>query len=130
MRLALIALCVLFANPAEARHHHFNHHHYQREVTIVSHPSGCPGRAFCGCGAAVRVFGSPRRDLWAARAWYRFPRTSPAAGMVGVRAHHVFVLETHVGGDVWQVYDANSGGRATRIHNRSIAGYTIVDPRG
>lgn len=95
---------------------------------IVAHPSGCPSRAFCGCGAAVRVFGTPRRDLWLARAWLRFPRTTPAAGMVAARSGHVFVLEAHLGGDVWQVYDANSGGHATRIHARSIAGYSIVNP--
>jgi hypothetical protein len=96
---------------------------------IVSHPSGCPRRAFCGCGAAVRIFGKPIRSLWLAANWFRFPRTSPAPGTVAVRKHHVFVLEHHIGGSVWQVYDANSGGRRTRIHARSIAGYAIVDPR-
>jgi hypothetical protein len=50
--------------------------------------------------------------------------------MVAVRRHHVFVLEAHLGGDQWQVYDANSGGHATRIHARSIAGYQIVNPHG
>lgn len=97
--------------------------------TVVAHPSGCPGRAFCGCGAAVRVFGSPVRSLWLAAAWFRFPRAAPAAGMVAVRRHHVFVLEGHVGGSTWLAYDANSGGHATRIHTRSIDGYTIVNPR-
>lgn len=96
---------------------------------IVSHPSGCPSRAFCGCGAAVRVFGSPVRSLWLASSWFKFPRTSPTPGAVAVRRHHVFVLEAHLGGNVWQVYDANSGGRRTRIHARSIAGYVIVNPR-
>jgi hypothetical protein len=96
---------------------------------IVAHPSGCPRRAFCGCGAAVRIFGRPIRSLWLAANWFRFPRTSPAPGTVAVRRHHVFVLEHHIGGSVWQVYDANSGGRRTRIHARSIAGYAIVDPR-
>lgn len=97
-------------------------------ATIVSHPSGCPSTAFCGCGAAVRVFGRPVRELWLAANWYKFPRTSPSPGKVAVRRHHVFVLEAHLSGDVWQVYDANSGGHATRIHARSISGYTIVDP--
>lgn len=96
---------------------------------VVAHPAGCPSRAFCGCGAAVRVFGKPIRSLWLAANWFRFPRAAPAPGRVAVRRHHVFVLEQHLGGSVWQVYDANSGGRATRIHSRSIAGYTIVDPR-
>lgn len=99
-------------------------------ATVVAHPAGCPARAFCGCGAAVRVFGSPIRSLWLAANWFKFPRSAPAAGMVAVRRHHVFVLEAHIGGDTWQVYDANSGRRLTRIHARSIAGYTIVNPRG
>lgn len=100
----------------------------QREATIVSHPAGCPSRAFCGCGAAVRVFGSPVRSLWLAAAWFKFLRAAPGAGMVAVRRHHVFVLEQHLGGSKWQVYDANSGGHATRLHARSIAGYVIVNP--
>jgi hypothetical protein len=49
--------------------------------------------------------------------------------MAAARRGHVFVLEAHVGGDEWMVYDANSGGHATRIHVRSIRGYTIVNPR-
>lgn len=96
--------------------------------TIVSHPAGCPSRAFCGCGAAVRVFGRPIRSLWLAANWLKFPRTSPAPGMVAARRGHVFVLEAHLGGNTWRVYDANSGGRKTRIHARSIAGYSIVNP--
>jgi hypothetical protein len=101
----------------------------QTSATIVAHPEGCPARLFCGCGAAVRIFGRPIRDLWLAANWFRFPRGAPAPGMVAVRRHHVFVLEAHLGGDTWQVYDANSGGRKTRIHARSITGYSIVNPR-
>jgi hypothetical protein len=97
---------------------------------ILSHPPGCPSRAFCGCGAAVRVFGAPIRSLWLAANWLRFPRTAPAPGMVAARRGHVFVLEQHLGGNTWMVYDANSGRRQTRIHPRSIAGYVIVNPRG
>ena len=101
-----------------------------RVATIIQpHPPGCPSRLFCGCGAAVRIFGKPIRDLWLAANWFKFPRTAPAAGMVAVRRHHVFVLEAHLGGNTWKVYDANSGGRKTRIHARSIAGYAIVNPR-
>lgn len=98
------------------------------QAEILAHPAGCPARAFCGCGAAVKVFGRPIRELWLAAAWFRFPRAAPGAGMVAVRRHHVFVLEVHVGGDTWLAYDANSGGRATRRHARSIAGYVIVNP--
>lgn len=101
-----------------------------RHAIVISHPPGCPSRAFCGCGAAVRVFGAPIRSLWLAANWFKFPRTAPAAGMVAVRRHHVFVLEQHISGNTWLAYDANSGRRLTRIHARSIAGYQIVDPRG
>lgn len=97
---------------------------------IVPHPAGCPARAFCGCGAAVRVFGKPIRNLWLARNWFRFPRARPSVGMVAVRRHHVFVLERHISGSTWLAYDANSGGRRTRIHPRSIAGFAIVNPHG
>lgn len=96
---------------------------------IVSHPDGCPRSAFCGCGASVKVYGHPVRGLFAAASWYRFPRSAPAPGMAAVRPHHVMVLESHVSGDVWQVYDANSGGHLTRRHERSIAGWAIVDPK-
>jgi len=61
--------------------------------------------------------------------WLRFPRASPAPGMVAARRGHVFVLEHHISGDMWMAYDANSGGHATRIHPRSLRGYVIVNPR-
>jgi hypothetical protein len=47
-----------------------------------------------------------------------------------VRRLHVFVLLEHRGGSAWFVYDASSGRHATTVHVRSIAGYTIVNPRG
>lgn len=99
---------------------------------IVSHPAGCPRRAFCGCGAAVRIFGKPIRSLWLAAEWLRrFPRAQAARGMAAVRrdGHHIVVLEEHISGALWRVYDANSGRHRTRVHLRSIAGWTIVDPR-
>lgn len=136
---SIIALVFLLAAPAEARHRHHHRHHARHHthrvsapvtpVQVVAHPAGCPARQFCGCGAAVRVFGRPVRDLWLAANWYRFPRAAPAPGMAAVRPHHVFVLEADLGGGVWQVFDANSGHHATRIHARAIAGYTIVNPR-
>ncbi|WBL81430.1 hypothetical protein I3J27_13760 [Bradyrhizobium xenonodulans] len=96
---------------------------------VGGRPAGCPF-AFCGCGAALRVFGRIVPELNLAANWLRFPRTSPAPGMVAARRGHVFVLEQHVGGDVWMAYDANSGGHATRMHARSLRGYTVVNPRG
>jgi hypothetical protein len=83
--------------------------------TLGGRPQGCP-RSFCGCGAAIRVFGRIVPDLNLAANWLRFPRASPAPGMVAARRGHVFVLEQHLGGDMWMAYDANSGGHATRIH--------------
>ncbi|SDJ14619.1 hypothetical protein SAMN05444171_2493 [Bradyrhizobium lablabi] len=91
-------------------------------------PSGCP-RSFCGCGASLRVFGRIVPELNLAANWLRFPRTAPAPGMVAARHGHVFVLEQHVAGDTWMAYDANSGGHTTRIHARSLRGYTVVNPR-
>lgn len=99
-------------------------------ATIVPHPEGCPRSAFCGCGAAVRIFGAPIRSLWLAANWFKFPRATPAPGMVAVRSHHVFVLEADLGGGLWRVWDANSGGHQTRVRARSLAGYTVVNPHG
>lgn len=111
----LVILLVTFNTEASAR--------------IVSHPAGCPRRAFCGCGASVRVFGTPVHRLYSARAWLRFPRASPGPGMVAASFEHVFVLEYQLQDGNWVVYDANSGRHATRIHTRSIEGFTIVNPR-
>lgn len=99
-------------------------------AVILPHPSGCPSRAFCGCGASVEVYGHSVRRLWLAAAWYSFPRSSPAPGMVAVRRHHVFVLRSQIGGNVWLVADHNSGGHRSRLHARNIAGLTIVNPLG
>jgi hypothetical protein len=110
-----------------SRHRDIDHTSYAGE--IVAHPAGCPRSAYCGCGAAVRVFGHPVRELWLAANWFKFPRAEAAPGMAAVRRHHVFVLEQHLRGDTWLVYDANSGGHATRLHGRSIAGFAIVNPR-
>lgn len=99
-----------------------------RGQVVGGRPAGCP-RSFCGCGASIRVFGHIVPGLNLAANWLRFPRTSPAPGMVAARRGHVFVLEQHVEGDIWMAYDANSGGRSTRIHARSLRGYTVVNPR-
>lgn len=114
-RFALVAAFLALAAPARAE--------------ILPHPAGCPRVAFCGCGAALHIFGRPIRALWLAAAWFRFPRAMPAPGRAAVRRHHVFVLERHIEGNVWLVYDANSGGHLTRLHARSISGYIIVEPR-
>jgi hypothetical protein len=97
---------------------------------VLDHPGGCPRRAFCGCGASVHLFGRPIRELFLSSNWLRFPRSEPGTNKVAVRRGHVFVLKQHISGSTWLVYDANSGGRATRLHPRSIAGHTIVSPNG
>ncbi|WGR68436.1 hypothetical protein MTX25_23370 [Bradyrhizobium sp. ISRA432] len=98
-------------------------------VRVGGRPAGCPS-SFCGCGAALRVFGRIVPELNLASNWLRFPRTSPAPGMVAARRGHVFILEQHLGRDVWMAYESNSGGHATRMHARSLRGYTVVNPRG
>jgi hypothetical protein len=96
---------------------------------IVAHPAGCPRVAFCGCGAAVRLFGAPIRALWVAANWLRFPRAQPGPDMAAVRPHHVMVILAYHGNGLATVYDANSGGHLTRIHERSLAGFRVVNPR-
>lgn len=100
------------------------------EAQLLPHPAGCPSRAFCGCGASIEVFGKSIRELWLAAEWFKFPRAEPAPGMVAVRRHHVFVIREVRARNMVLAYDANSGGRKTRIHLRSLAGYTVVNPRG
>ncbi len=106
------------------------HNYAGHEPQIVAHPAGCPSRAFCGCGASIEVFGKSIRELWLAANWFKFPRTEPAPGMVAVRRHHVFVIREVRAPGLVLAYDANSGGHRTRIHLRSLAGYTVVNPRG
>ena len=92
-------------------------------------PAGCPHR-FCGCALSLHIFGKIIPKLNLAANWRTFPRAVPAAGMVAARRGHVFKLLAHVGGNTWRVWDANSGRGRIRIHNRSIAGYAIVNPHG
>ena len=96
---------------------------------IGGRPAGCP-HAFCGCGASLHLFGRIIPSLNLAANWLRFPRAIPAPRMAAARNHHVMVLESHVRGDIWMVHDSNSGRGLTRLHARSISGYTIVNPSG
>jgi hypothetical protein len=100
-----------------------------RVAEILPHPAGCPRRLFCGCGAAVRVFGAPIRALWLAANWFKFPPAAPGPGKVAVRRGHVFVIEAVLGPGVVLAYDANSGRGLTRRHVRSLAGFSVRDPR-
>lgn len=96
---------------------------------IAGRPAGCP-RRFCGCALALKLFGKivPRLNL--ASNWKSFPRAAAAPGMIAARGGHVLELLAPVSGNVWSVWDPNSGGGRTRVHQRSIAGYTIHNPRG
>jgi len=114
--------------PAILQHNGMAEANSGRGQIIGGRPAGCP-RSFCGCGASICVFGRIVPGLNLASNWLRFPRTAPAPGMVAARRGHVFVLEQHIDGDAWMAYDANSGGRTTRIHARSLRGYTVVNPR-
>lgn len=96
---------------------------------ILPHPAGCPRTLFCGCGAAIEVFGTPVRHLWLASNWLKFPAAAPASGMVAANTRHVMVIRQYLGNGKALVYDANSGGGRTRLHVRSLAGYKIVNPR-
>jgi len=96
---------------------------------MLAHPAGCPFRLFCACGAAVDLGLDPRTHM-AARSYYRYPVSQPEPNTVAVRPHHVFVLKRHIEGLLWLVADYNSGGHASRLHVRSIAGYSIRRPRG
>ena len=148
IRLLLAALCaVLLSSSADARPKFQNVGYantiYHRPIPPGLHrvmatgagrivggrPAGCP-RRYCGCGASLHIFGRiiPRLNL--AANWLRFPRAAPAPGMVAARRGHVFVLKRRLHGKVWLVWDANSGRGKTRVHPRSIARFTIVDPRG
>lgn len=100
----------------------------EADERVVGHPSGCPRTAFCGCGTSVKVFGHPVRDLYRAAAWFKFRRASPAPGMVAVRNHHVFYIESVIDGDTVLAYDPNSGSHKTRVHTVSLRGYRVVDP--
>lgn len=97
---------------------------------VLPHPAGCPRRLFCGCGASVLVFGQSKRNLWLAANWLKFPRATPAPGMVAARKGHVFVIASVIGNGQVMAYDYNSGGGRSHYHARSLRGYTVVNPRG
>jgi hypothetical protein len=132
----LVASLLSLSVQAEARPHHPRLYQHFRdamasyggeEAIVGGRPSGCP-HAFCGCEASLFRFGRIIPQLNLASNWRRFPRAAPATGMAAVRSGHVMILQRQVEGDIWYVHDGNSGGRVTREHPRSIAGYTIVDP--
>lgn len=121
MKRAIIVVALLFflSSPVNA-------------ATIVAHPAGCPSRAFCGCGTALYLLGKRvvAGGLAIAANWLQFPRAEPGPGMAAARKGHVFAIIKNLGGGKVLAYDPNSGGRKTRIHVRSLRGYTVVNPHG
>lgn len=129
--LLAASVCVTPPTLALAHYRHLSPQRIHYDAGhVISHPSGCPWYAFCGCGVSVRVFGHPVRDLFLAANWFRFPRVPAAPGMVAVRNHHVFFIERVVGNGMVEAYDPNSGGHLTRDHVVSLRGMTVVDPHG
>jgi hypothetical protein len=47
-----------------------------------------------------------------------------------LHAHHVAAIESCDGNGLATLYDPNSGGHQTRIHQRDISHATIVNPNG
>lgn len=132
MRTILVIVFVLFGvSHTEAQE--WSSSRSYRVGTVLEtlpHPAGCPRRLFCGCGASLKVFGENRRDLWHVSGWRKFPRAAPGPGMAAVSSRHVMIIEQMVGPNLALVYSANdAGGRTVRIV-RSIAGYSIHNPRG
>jgi hypothetical protein len=149
----LLVMCglLLFSGIAQARPHHYRHHIHHQSIAPVSfwgfeqqrptprntagegviggRPSGCPTQ-YCGCGASLYLFGRIIPALNLAAAWYKFPPAAPTTHMVGVRAHHIVVLEQQVSGNQWLVHDSNSGGHLTRRHVIDISRYSIRNPSG
>lgn len=89
-------------------------------------PRGCP-TAWCGCYLSIHVFGENRRELWLARNWLNFERTSPSIGSVAVFARRG-------GGHVGKVvgFDENnnpivhSGNHSGRIATATYSKHRVI----
>ena len=99
-------------------------------AVVGGRPAGCP-RRYCGCGVSLKVFGKIIPELNLAYNWKKkFPRTAPAPGMVAARSGHVFYIVSVIDSLNVIAYDPNSGKGLTRVHERSLRGYVVVDPHG
>lgn len=107
---------------------------FQTEATIVGGRSqacvsAARGRRTCGCELSIKLFGKIIPDLMLAWNWTKkFASTVPGSGVVAVRPGHVLLVQNHVRGTVYQVWDPNSGGGQTRVHERDLAGWRFVNP--
>lgn len=106
--------------------------HAESRIGLMPHPEGCPRRAFCGCGTARYLLGKAVKagGLAIAANWLGFPRAEPGPGMAAARVGHVFAIIKNLGNGKVLAYDPNSGHHQTRIHVRSLRGYTVVNPHG
>ena len=88
-------------------------------------------KLFCGCGVAAKVGLDNTSGFWnVAGNFLTLPRASPAPGMVAVTRHHVFVLEHHISGNTWMIYNPNGAYHKTWRQPYNITGWTIVNPNG
>ena len=129
--MTALALSIAFTVNAQATPRHYSRVVYSYdEGTFIPHPAGCKWNSFCGCGASVRVFGRPVKELFLAANWGRFPSASCGPGRAAWRYGHVFVIESCNGDGTALATDYNSGGRLSRRHVVNLHGYRIVDPNG
>lgn len=85
-------------------------------------PSDCP-RAWCGCWLSKEVFGKNIRDLWVAKNWLKFRKTSPAPGTIAVMGRrgggHVGKVLS-VNGSTVTLISGNSTGRRVAVGDYPI----------
>lgn len=91
-------------------------------------PSDCP-RLWCGCWLSKYIFGTNKKELWSARAWLKFPRTTPRVGAVVVTARkgggHVGVI-TGFDSDGDPIIKSGNNGNSVRtgpIGRRKVIAY-------
>ena len=129
--MAAFAALLIASSPAQAKHHR---QHASRitlhnvtvsftrnEQIIGGRPSGCP-HAYCGCGARKHL-GIDDVRLNLASNWRHLYHGSQ---MVAVWNHHIAIVEQMLGNGMAVLRDYNSGSGLSRIHERSIAGATLV----
>jgi len=91
--------------------------------------SATRGRLTCGCELSLKLFGKIIPDLMLAWNWRKmFAATQAGIGAVAVRPGHVLLVLDHLYGNTYKVWDPNSGGGHTRVHERNLAGWTFVNP--
>lgn len=90
-------------------------------------PSQCPVHRWCGCALAMKLFGEPRKDLWAAREWLKLghPIRNPIPGAIAVYARgkggHVGIVTAVTGPHKIVLWSGNDGGEI-RERERSTGG--------